>query len=55
MPYRRRDCRKHFSVRTGTVLAESKLPVRKWLMATYLMTSARKGISSENGGAIIPQ
>ena len=26
MPYRRRDCRKHFSVRTGTVLAESKLP-----------------------------
>ena len=46
MPYRCRDCRKHFSVRTGTVLAESKLPIQKWLMAAYLMTSARKGISS---------
>ena len=46
MPWRCRDCRKHFSVRTGTVLASSKLPVHKWLMAAYLMTTARKGISS---------
>ncbi len=46
MPYRCKDCRKHFSVRTGTVLAESKLSIRKWVMAAYLMTSARKGISS---------
>ena len=46
MPYRCRDCRKHFSVRTGTVLAESKLPIQKWLLAAYLMTTARKGISS---------
>ena len=46
MPYRCRDCRKHFSVKTGTAMAESSLPVRKWLMAAYLMTSARKGISS---------
>ena len=46
MPYRCRDCRKHFSVRTGTVLAESKLPLHKWLMAIYLLHTARKGISS---------
>lgn len=46
MPYRCRDCRKHFSVRTGTVLAESKLPLQKWLMAIYMMTTARKGIPS---------
>jgi transposase-like protein len=46
MPYRCRDCRKHFSVRTGTVLAESKLPLHKWLMAIYMMTIARKGIPS---------
>jgi transposase-like protein len=46
MPYRCRDCRKHFSVRTGTVLAESRLPLHKWLMAIYMMTNARKGISS---------
>lgn len=46
MPYRCRDCRKHFSVRTGTVLAESRLPLHKWLMAVYMMTTARKGIPS---------
>lgn len=46
MPYRCRDCRKHFSVRTGTVLAESKLPLHKWLMAIYLLHTARKGVSS---------
>ena len=46
MPYRCRDCRKHFSVRTATVLAESRLPLHKWLMAIYMMTTARKGIPS---------
>lgn len=46
MPYRCNDCRKHFSVRTGTVLAESRLPLQKWLMAIYMMTTARKGIPS---------
>lgn len=46
MPYRCRDCRQHFSVRTGTVLAESRLPLHKWLMAIYMMTIARKGIPS---------
>ncbi|WBO21999.1 IS1595 family transposase [Sphingomonas abietis] len=46
MPYRCRDCRQHFSVRTGTVLAESRLSLHKWLMAIYMMTTARKGIPS---------
>jgi transposase-like protein len=46
MPYRCRDCRKHFSVRTRTVLEESRLPLQKWLMAIYMMTTARKGIPS---------
>ena len=46
MPYRCRDCRKHFGVRTGTVLAESRLGLHKWLMAIYMMTTARKGILS---------
>jgi transposase-like protein len=46
MPYRCRDCRQHFSVRTRTVLAESRLPLRTWLMAIYMMTTARKGIPS---------
>lgn len=46
MPYRCKDCRKHFSVRTGTILEESRLPLLKWLMAINMMTTARKGIPS---------
>lgn len=46
MAYRCKSCRKHFSVRTGTVLAESRLPLLKWLLAIYVLTSARKGIPS---------
>ena len=46
MPYRCKDCRAHFSVRTGSVMAESRLPLQKWLLAIYMLTSARKGIPS---------
>ena len=46
MPYRCKDCLKHFSVRTGTVMESSRLPLRKWLIAMHIMFSARKGMSS---------
>ena len=45
-PYRCRDCRKHFSVRTNTIMAQSNLPLHKFLFAIYLLTTARKGMSS---------
>ena len=45
-PYWCADCRHHFSVRTGTLMAHSQLPLRKWIMATHLIHTARKGISS---------
>lgn len=40
------NCRKQFTVRTGSVLAESKVPLQKWLMAAWLLTTHRKGFSS---------
>lgn len=46
MPYRCKVCRKHFSVRTATILEESRLPLQKWLLAMYMFASSRKGISS---------
>ena len=46
MPYRCCSCRKHFSVRTGTVMAQSKIPVRKWVFAIYLYATSLKGVSS---------
>ena len=45
-PYRCRDCRKHFSCKTGSVMHASKLPVKKWLYAMYLMSISKKGLSS---------
>ena len=46
MPYRCKDCRKRFSVRTGTILAESRISLHKWLMAIYLLNTNLKGVSS---------
>ena len=46
MPYRCRDCRKHFSVRKGMVMQSSKLGLQKWAIAIYMMTTGIKGTSS---------
>ena len=44
--HRCRPCRKYFNVRTNTVFRDTKLPLRTWLIAIYLMHSSRKGMSS---------
>ena len=46
MPYWCTDCRSYFSVRTGTLLESSKVPLKKWLWAIYLHLTNLKGISS---------
>lgn len=46
MPYWCGDCRSYFSVRTGTTLQSSRLPLRKWAFATYLYVTSLKGVSS---------
>ena len=37
---------KYFTVKTGTIFEETKVPLRKWFIAIYLHTSHKKGISS---------
>jgi transposase-like protein len=44
--YKCKKCRKQFTVRIGTVMEESLIPIRKWLMAFHLITSSKKGVSS---------
>ena len=46
MPYRCRDCRQYFSLKTGTAMEDSKLPLRKWGWAIYLEMTNLKGVSS---------
>lgn len=41
-----RECRKQFSVKTGTIFEESPLPLDKWLMAIWLVVNCKNGISS---------
>jgi len=40
------DCKKQFSVRIGTIFEETRIPMQKWFMAIWLLTSHKKGISS---------
>ena len=46
MPYHCGDCRKYFSVKTGTVMQSSKIGLQKWVIAIYLMSTSLKGVSS---------
>ena len=46
MPYWCKSCRSYFSVRTGSMLQSSRLPLRKWVFAVYLYVTNLKGVSS---------
>ena len=46
MPYRCRDCGKRFSVRTGTLMANTKLGYQTWALALYVMVTDIHGTSS---------
>ena len=43
MPYHCRDCRRYFSVRTGTCIAGSSVPLRAWVHAIHLMSRGVRG------------
>jgi transposase-like protein/transposase len=40
-------CRQKFTVRTGTVMERSHIPLHKWLLATHLMAASKKGMSAK--------
>jgi len=40
------NCEKQFTVTIGTIFEDSHIPLRKWLIAWYLLCSSKKGISS---------
>src|SRR5688572_2159698 len=44
--WRCRDCKKMFSVRTGTPFEETRLPMRVWALAFWKACASKKGISA---------
>lgn len=42
----KKKCRYRFSVTTGTVFHASHIPLNKWFLAVYLMSDAKKSVSS---------
>ena len=44
--FRCKSCRKNFSCLVGTIFENTKLPLIKWFVAMYLISSHKKGISS---------
>jgi transposase-like protein len=40
------ECRKDFTVMVGTVFERSHIPLHKWLLASHLMASSKKGVSA---------
>jgi transposase-like protein len=44
--YRCKNTGKYFNVRTNTLFDNTKVELRKWFLAIYIVTSHKKGISS---------
>lgn len=40
------DCRKRFSIKVGTIFEDSKIELRTWMLAIWLITSHKKGVAS---------
>ena len=40
------DCQDKFTVRVGTLYERSHIPLHKWLLATHLVVSSKKGMSA---------
>jgi transposase-like protein len=47
------DCRDKFTVRTGSVMERSHVPLHKWLLATHIMAASKKGMSASQMSRMI--
>jgi len=41
-----KDCRQRFSIKVGTIFEDTKIPLRKWMIAIWFITSHKKSIAS---------
>ncbi len=44
--YKCKACEQPYTVTVGTVFERSKIPLNKWLLATFLLTGSKKGMSA---------
>src|SRR5687768_5119878 len=44
--WKRKGCKKQFTVTVGTIFEDSHIPLHKWLLAIHLLTSSKKGMSA---------
>jgi transposase-like protein len=51
--YHCKDCRKKFTAAVGTIYERSHIPMTKWLLATHLMCSSKKGMSAHQIGRML--
>ena len=47
------DCKKQFTVTTGTIFESSHIPLHKWLLAFHLLSSSKKGMSAHQLGRML--
>src|ERR1022692_4345912 len=48
---RNKHSKRQFSLKTGTIYEDSPLGLDKWLVATWLVSNCKNGVSSWRGGA----
>src|ERR1041384_6120710 len=41
-----KDCRQRFSIKVGTIFEDTKIPLQKWMIAVWFITSHKKSIAS---------
>lgn len=53
MSHRCRACKRYFSVRSGTIMEDTNLPIWTWLLAIHIIHTSRKCVSSYQLGRML--